>query len=297
MKVSIVIPNWNGEEKLKRNLPKVLEVKGVDEVIVVDDGSTDGSVKLLVEQFLPKIRLVHRANNGGFSSSVNSGVRAASGDFVFLLNSDAVPETDCIEKLTPHFKDPKIFSVGANVGGSWNWARWENGWFWHNQYGDKAETEAHPTMWASGGNSLFRKDLWDEFGGLDELMNPFYIEDTDIGYRAWKRGYQNWFEPKSRVEHYKEVGVIEGNFSRRKINLTAQRNELLFIWKNIHQSNLFFQHILRLLSRLILTPGYWRVFLAALTKLPSIVHKRQIEKKYAKVSDTEILSKYQLKQV
>src|SRR5206468_7818529 len=66
----------------------------------------------------------------------------------------------------------------------------------------------------------------DKLGGFDELFNPFYEEDVDLGYRARKRGFINIFEPKSKVEHYKEKGVISLNFSQTLIAKTAQRNQL-----------------------------------------------------------------------
>src|SRR5581483_4938651 len=141
MKVSIVIPNWNGAEKLRQNLPAVLKVRGVDEVVVSDDGSTDNSLKILETEF-PTVRVVKRSNQGGFSTNVNFGVAHSSGDLIFLLNSDALPETDAVEKALPHFKASEVFSVSCNTGGSWSWARWQNGFFWHYMSEERSD-QAH----------------------------------------------------------------------------------------------------------------------------------------------------------
>lgn len=92
--VSIVIPNWNGVDKLRKNLPSVLNIKGVLEVIVSDDASTDESIQLLEEKF-PKVVIVRRSINGGFASNVNSGVKVAQGELIFLLNTDATPYWLC----------------------------------------------------------------------------------------------------------------------------------------------------------------------------------------------------------
>ncbi len=289
MKVSIVIPNWNGEEKLKKHLPGVLEIakaNGVHEVIVSDDASTDGSVQLLKSQF-PEVVLVERKKNGGFSSNVNTGVKKASGDLVFLLNTDAGLEKDVFKYALPHFENPNVFSVGCNVGGSFARGEFKNGFFWHSQ-GEGAQT--HRTLWASGGSGIFRKSIWEELGGLDELFNPFYEEDVDLGYRATKRGYINIWEPKAKVEHYKEPGVISLNFAKSKVKKTAERNQLIFIWKNITSENLFKEHKKTLVKMLIQHPKYWVTFLAALSKLLEIRKKREVEKKESKLSDEEVFS-------
>jgi GT2 family glycosyltransferase len=291
LSVSIVIPNWNGREKLKNNLKRVLAVKAVDEVVIADDASTDGSINLIKEEF-PTVKLIERKKNGGFSSNVNDGVRAAKGDLIFLLNSDAVPSVDCLEAVLPHFENSQVFSVGCNVGGGWSWARWSKGWFWHNQMGKETDTLWHQTLWASGGSGVFRKDLWVKMGGLDESMNPFYVEDVDLGYRATKRGYINIFEPKSKVEHYKEKGVIEENFSKKKVSDTAERNTLIFIWKNISDTNMLVSHLWYLVLRLIRHPKYWLIFMGALIRLPKILGNRAIELKNQKVTDQDIFSKF-----
>lgn len=291
MTISVVIPNWNGEDKLKRNLPKALKLKGVLEIIVSDDASTDGSVVMMEREF-PSVKVVKKSKNGGFSSNVNYGVSFAKGDLIFLLNSDATPEVDCLKYALGHFENEKIFSVGCNVGGGWSWAIWRDGWFWTKQMGKESDTETHQTLWASGGSGIFRRDLWNKLGGLDELMNPFYVEDVDLGYRATKRGYINMFEPKARVEHYKEKGVIEENFTKKKVSDTAERNTLIFIWKNIGDGALVSSHIWNLMLRLIRHPKYWSIFVPALIRLPQILEKRQIEQSRQKLCDRDIFSKF-----
>lgn len=298
MKISVVIPNWNGEEKLKRNLPKVLEaarINGVQEVIVTDDASTDKSVAVLKTQF-PEVKVIESNlnKNRGFGSNVNIGVSCADGDLIFLLNSDATPDKDFIKFALPHFEDSKVFSVGCNTGGLWSGAKFEDGFFWHGQ-ADPAMVDgscAHQTLWSSGGSAFFRKALWDEMGGLDPLYDPFYVEDLDLGYRATKRGYINIWEPKSLVEHYKEKGVIESNFSKALVNNTAERNILIFIWKNITSPQLIRAHQQALIKRLLMHPKYFPIFLEAIKKWPKIMEERKLEEEKAKFSDDEILSKF-----
>lgn len=295
MKVSIVIPNWNGLEKLKKNLPKVLEIEGVFEVIVSDDASTDESVNFLVENF-PTVKVIKREKNGGFSSNVNTGMKYVSSELVMLLNSDAVPERDCLKYIIPHFKEDRVFSVGLSAGGGFSWARFKNGYFWHG-VGEGDNEGSHETLWVSGGSGVFRVKYWREMGGLDTLYDPFYEEDVDIGYKAWKRGYINVFEPKAKVEHYKEKGVIEENFSKSKISNVAMRNQLIFIWKNITEGKLILKHIFFLILRILAHPKYLVIFLRAFYILPVILNKRSKESKFIKLSDSKILAKYQVKTV
>lgn len=292
MKVSIVIPNWNGEEKLKKNLPSVLKVKSVEEIIVVDDASSDNSVEILEREF-PQVKLIKKNKNSGFSSTVNLGVKNSSCSLVFLLNSDALAKEDCVEKVLDHTKDPKVFSVGFNAGGSWAWGYFKDGYFWHGQARETPK-EVHQTLWVSGGSGLFKKSIWDELGGLDELFDPFYEEDVDLGYRATKRGYTNLWAPNAKVEHYRQKGVIEENFPKSFVSRIAQRNQLIFIWKNITDSELIKQHIFTLVKMLVTHPKYWPIFLSALVRLPEILRKRRMEMKRNKYLDKEILSRFRL---
>lgn len=290
MNLSIVIPNWNGEDRLRENLPKVLEVMGVDEVIVVDDWSTDGSVQVLEKNF-PQVKLIKKQKNSGFSSTVNLGVKEAKGELIFLLNSDAIPERNCLKYVLVHFANKRVFSVGLNNGGLWSWAKFKDGYFWHYQSKEKT-SKTHQTLWVSGGCGVFRKDIWEKLDGLDELFDPFYEEDLDLGYRATKRGFINLWEPKALVEHGIKKGVIEENFSKYTVSTIAQRNQLLFIWKNITDEYLFVQHKINLIKRLLISPRYWSVFISAVAKWSKLRIKREKEIKEEVISDEEILNKF-----
>lgn len=293
MKVAIIIPNWNGEEKLRQNLPSVLEAAragGVDEVIVSDDASSDNSVEVLEKEF-PSVRILKRKSNGGFSTNVNFAFKHTEADLVVLLNSDVQPAKDFLMPLVKHFKNPRVFSVGCNSGGSFAIAKFKNGYFWHNQ-SSLIPKEPHPTLWASGGSSIFKKNIWDLLGGLDSLYDPFYEEDLDIGYRATKRGFINLWDPRSKVTHNSSEGVIAQNFTKMQINKAAQRNQLIFIWKNIHDRQFILQHIRALVVKAMLHPKYILVIASALRSISEIRRKRDLEVKQSVVSDKEILKSF-----
>lgn len=282
--ISIVIPNWNGVELLKQNLPGVLsESKGVGEVIVVDDGSTDSSVALLHKHF-PQVRVIKKANHEGFSSAVNEGVLKATGEIILLLNTDIQPEKNFLSPLLDHFDDPLVFAVGCMdksmedgqvVLRGRGEAAWIKGFYVHWR-GDIRGSE---TAWVSCGSGAFRKSVWLKLNGLDPLYNPFYWEDIDISYRASKKGYKLLFEPKSIVTHYHEEGKIREQYSNRYVNIISYRNQFIFIWKNFSSALILLQHIfwapVRILQTLLHGDYFILVgFLWALFLTPKILKRR-----------------------
>ena len=261
MNISIIIPNYNGEKILQKNLPKVLEAvkeykNGNIEIIIPDDPSTDKS-KEVIEQFISNIKEKHvvgktienkNKREAGFSKNVNRGVSLSSGDILILLNSDVVPHKDFLAPLLEHFSDENVFAVacmdesveeGKIVNRGRGIAKWERGFLSHTA-GNLNESN---TLWASGGSSAFRKKMWDKLRGLDILFNPFYWEDIDLSYRAHKSGYKVIFEKRSVVIHEHDKGAIKTKFKPAHIRKIAYRNQFIFIWKNITQRKLLISHV------------------------------------------------------
>lgn len=289
MKVSVVIPNWNGQKLLEKNLPALIGAKP-DEIIVVDNGSGDDSVPFLEKNY-PQVQILKHPQNLGFAVACNHGVKISKGEIVVLLNNDVVPEQNFLVETLPLFKDWHVFAVSFHEP-QWSWAKieWINGYIEHEP-GAKTK-DSHYSAWASGGSSAFRKSIWEELGGFDTLYHPFYWEDIDLSYRAWKRGYTVLWEPGAIVSH-KHEGTIGKYFSKNYIQFISERNRLLFIWKNISDSYLINDHKRSLLKRLIIEPKYWRSFLAALWLFPQARQRRREEIQAQKVSDVEIFKKFQ----
>ena len=286
MKVSIIIPNWNGKNLLEKNLPTVLAT-GADDVIVSDDGSTDESVEFLKKNF-PQVKILAHKRLG-FAGNCNRGVGVAKGEIVVLLNTDVIPEKDFLKPLKEDFQDPKVFAVSFNEPNlSWAKIKWVNGFVEHEP-GPKID-KIHLSAWASGGSAAFRKTIWEKLGGFDEIYKPFYWEDLDLSYRAWKRGYEILWDPRAVVHHQHEETIKR--FPQNYIRLISERNQLLFIWKNINNPKMMFEHKVWLGKRLLTTPGYWRPFLAALAKKPYILPRRFKECREKKVSDKEIFAQF-----
>lgn len=294
LEVSVIIPNYNGYDLLVKNLPHVLAAyrnkkNGIKEIILVDDASKDDSVSL-VKKIFPQIKIIKHRVNRGFSASVNMGVRCAGAGLITLLNTDVYPERDFLIHALHHFRKENVFGVSFHEE-NFGWARgvFKDGFIVHEPgMGDKTTKE---TFWVNGGSGIFRRKYWMELGGMDEkLFSPFYWEDVDLSYRAAKRGWINLWEPKAHVvhEHESTIRKIAKNYRAR----IQQRNQLLFIWKNLTSQILFRKHVIGLFQRLSRHPGYILIVLAALPKLKIVVKERKKEMKEAKVADETIFAKF-----
>jgi len=297
MKVSIIIPSWNGQFLLEKHLPKVLKAKAnkennILEIVIVDDHSTDETVKYLKKHFKDKVRLIKHSKNRGFSSTVNTGVRMAKGDLVCLLNQDVSPSENFLAKALSHFKDDLVFAVTLHEKGCGPAVGvFENGYIEHKNA--KEANSAQDSFWASGGSAVFRRSIWMKLKGFNEtLFSPFYWEDVDLAYRAQKRGFKILWEPDSLVSHQHESTINPSNFRARYLNIIKERNQLLLIWKNITSPRLTRKHVASMLKRALHNPGYFIVIFAALRKLFVVRKLRLIEKKESKVSDEAIFAKF-----
>ncbi len=293
--VSVVIPNYQGEELLKKNLAYVIKAKKfspnkIKEIVIVDDGSTDESVVLIKNKF-PEVKLFKHRINRGFTATANTGVRMAKGELIALLNNDVLPTNNFLVATLPHFKDKSVFAVSLHEKGyGWAGGAFESGFIVHHPGRESRKT--HPTFWVSGGSGVFRRSYWMKLGGMDEsLFSPFYWEDLDLCYRAAKRGLKSLWEPKSLVYH-KHESTITPVFSKRYVTRIKQRNYLLFNWKNITSPTLFKKHIAGLLQRTLRHPGYIKVVLNSLTKIRPLLKQRKREKKECKVSDEAIFASF-----
>ncbi len=292
LKVSVIVTNYNGKDLLEKNLPFILIAKNkkenrIEEIIVVDDASKDESVDFIKSNF-PEIKVIRHTKNRGFIASTNTGARSAKYPLLVLLNSDVVVSDDFLVSVIPLFMDKNVFAVSMHEEGYGNaLGEFKNGYFIHSS--GKETNQVKNTLWVSGGSGIFRREYWMKLGGMDEkLYSPFYWDDVDLGYRALKRGYRLLWDPNSKVihEHESTMKKISNNYR----NLIQQRNNLIFIWKNITSPSLIKKHLVALLARITKHPGYLVVFIMTLSKIGKIMKARKKEKKECKVSDEAILA-------
>ncbi len=309
--ISVVIPNWQGEKVLSENLPSVIRAAqafpGSSEVIVVDDGSTDGSLDVL-GRFDGALRLVRHERNLGFGRAVMSGARAARGEILALLNSDVRVEEGFLDPLVEHFRDPETFGVSPaaeNEEGRLlpphrmiprfrhGLLRFRKPRFENASRALEVQGGPAPTFFVSGGYCLLRRDRFLELGGFDPLFSPFYYEDTDLGYQAWRRGWKCWFDPRSRVVHA-AGGTIGRIFPQEEVKRIRFRNNLLLVWKNTRSPYLLVvHHILPVLARVTHRAARgdgntWKGFLDALRLFPRVREARARSAVKGGLADREI---------
>jgi len=292
--VSIVIPNFNGEDLFAKNLQTVKDalknsVNKIKEVIIVDDASTDNSVKFVKSNF-PMFKIIKHKVNRGFASAVNTGVRSAKGNLIVLLNTDVIPEHDFLKSVFSNFDDEKTFAVSLHEKdfGPAN-CKFLNGYFELSMFPEGNKVVR--SFYVSGGSGVFRKKYWLELSGMDEkLMSPFYWEDFDLCYRAMKRGFVNLWDPSAKVNHLHESTI--GKLSQKYVGRIRERNQLLVIWKNINSGALTRKHIAGVISRILKHPKYTLIVLMALSKLTVVLRLRQKELKESLLSDEAVFEKF-----
>jgi GT2 family glycosyltransferase len=293
--VTIIIPNFNGAHLLRRNLPSVIkaaaEYPGKCPVLVVDDGSGDDSAEVLRAEF-PAVGLIRHETNRGFAEAIRSGTEAAGTELLIFLNSDVRPEAGFIAPLVRHFESPDIFSVAPLVVDengqasevSWRCFRIRRARFravpWRY---DASNPKVLKSLYASGGSMALRKSMFMALGGFLPIFQPFYSEDSDLGMRAWRRGWRTLFDPESRITHGAS-GSIKENIAACRIRKTRGRNRFLLEWIHVPARDLIFflvpGYVFQCLSRLVKFDSiYFAGLFAALRRLPEALKIRaEIEK-------------------
>lgn len=315
--VSIVIPTWNGRRLLERFLPSVEDsarayrrTSGADvEIVVVDDGSTDDSVDWLAEHGRTSdvpIRVVALERNLGFGQACNRGVSAARHPLVLLLNNDVALDAGAIAPLVSRFdrSEPSspLFAVHCRVldfetsapSGMGQLGRFRRGFIRvHDSYepaGDPAGV--WPSIFASGGASMFDRARFLELGGFDPLFAPFYYEDVELSYRAWKRGLTVAYAPDSRARH--EFSSTIGAVSQPRIRRISQRNRLFLHWIHLHDIPWFVRHVVWVAALFVTAPVTFRFDLMAAVvdavgQLPEVTARRRRERGLARRTDRDVI--------
>jgi len=305
---SVVIPNWNGRDLLEKYLPALLEACSEgDEIIVVDNASSDGSAELLRREF-PQVRLVQAERNLGFGSGCNLGARAARNRVVVMLNNDMQVTPDFLRALLAGFTDAGVFAVSAQIFFRDPAQRREETGLTAGSF-DKgflrvrhvSESDIHtlyPTFYAGGGSSAYDREKFLDLGGFDPLFEPFYLEDTDLSYCAWRRGWKMLYQPNSCVYH-EHRATIGKHYSREAILAYLQKNYVLMVWKDIHHWRWLAGHFFYLYCHMVLT---WMgaktdtrtsigAFLMALRKLPLALRCRSRALGRATVDDAAVFQR------
>ncbi len=239
--ITIVIPNYNGMKYLEGCLKSLEDQTDRDfEVLMIDNGSKDGSVEWVREHFPSvKIRAYHR--NTGFCHAVNAGIKLSRAKYVLLLNNDVVCDKDmvlqlhrameektdafsCCAKLLKMSDPSKIDDAGDFYSAlGWAFARGK----------DKSSslyTRQEKVFACCAAAAIYRRSMLEKTGSFDE-RHFAYLEDIDIGYRALRMGFENWYIPEAVVYHAGSAtsGSAHNSF---KVRLAA-RNGIWLVKKNM----------------------------------------------------------------
>ena len=295
MNITTIIPTFKNRDMLLRNLSHNLPFLKQTKIIIVNDDPNDNTLGFYLHTHFPDILSIQHTKNKGFAGSINDAMTYVETPYVFLLNNDVVLHDATWQKTTTLFeKDSSLFSVsfaqveknkkivGANTGS------WEKGLFHHRA---APTNTSHPTLWPEGGSSLVSVTLFRKLSGYDNRFNPFYWEDVDLGYRAWKAGYRVLFNRNIVVEHHHET-TIGSAYSKEYIATIASRNQLYFVWKNADNKNLrtHFSQLPRLVaSQWKTNKPFVNGFFKALPHLPGILMSRGKQKKLWQKTDDEVI--------
>ncbi|MBI2821172.1 MAG: glycosyltransferase family 2 protein [Acidobacteria bacterium] len=252
MKVAVIIPNWNGERLLPVCLGALREqTVPPDQIILVDNNSTDRSVEVALEYF-PDIKVLKLSRNYGFGYAVNRGIEVAGGDLILLLNNDTRPMTNWVEALRDFFSqntlamfcackllnysDPSIIDGAgdclnrAGVPYKIGSARPDSA----------AYSVPRKVFGASGAAAAFRSAFFHRVGLFDERFF-MYLEDVDLSLRAQLQGVECHYLPQAVVHHMEAQSDPDRPAATSNPQTPARtfwitRNRILVLAKNLPTS-------------------------------------------------------------
>jgi N-acetylglucosaminyl-diphospho-decaprenol L-rhamnosyltransferase len=287
--ISVIIPNFNGRKLLQENLPVLCKSIHMSrdecEIIVVDDNSSDGSVDFLREEF-PQVKVIPLARTSGFAHACNTAVNEAAGNIAYLLNSDIKVSDRFLEPILTHFAREDTFAVSSvEERVRIPLVKFTYGifWYWYHEIKNREDlikdSDVIEVFFVSGGYCAYARDKFLALGGFDTLFRPFYAEDGDICWRAWKRGWRSVLEPKSVVVHQGR-GTIGRYYGNAQIQSIHWKNRTLMTWKNLVSKRLWLKHLFFLPLELLLCPcigkgEFTRGVMGALQQLPELVAQRK----------------------
>ncbi len=240
-KVTVIIPNYNGDAYIEDCLQSLKDQTFRDfDVLIVDNASQDSSADY-IEQHYPGISLIRLDQNYGFSRAVNEGIKRTKTPYLILLNNATKCDPDFIGALVREIeKDEKVFSVASKmiqmyapekIDGAgdlycalgWAFARGKDRSRKHYEKSGKVFS-------ACAGAAIYRRDLFEQIGYFDEFHFT-YLEDVDVGYRARIMGYENRYTPEAVVYHAGS-GATGSRYNSFKVRIAA-RNSWYVIYKNM----------------------------------------------------------------
>jgi GT2 family glycosyltransferase/glycosyltransferase involved in cell wall biosynthesis len=246
--VTVVIPSRNGRDLLASMLPALAAQPGVGEIVVSDNGSTDETGEWLALH-CPQVRVISSATPLSFARAVNAGILAARFKRTLLLNNDMAVQPGFVEALNAAFERIQdLFCATAQIFFPPGVRREETGKaVWRRESPKDFPVRCDDpipgedltwVLYGSGGCSLFDTSKLRALGGTSEVFDPAYVEDLDLGYRAWKRGWPSVFCAAAQVEHHHRA-TTSRYYNRLQLDTFVERNYLRFLIHAVGSPALF----------------------------------------------------------
>jgi GT2 family glycosyltransferase len=300
-----MVLNWNGAANLRRFLPAVLaaaEVANAD-VWVVDNNSDDESARVCSREF-PHVRFERLPTNRSLASYNIAAARSQADVFVSLDN-DVLVDLNFLPPLLDHFtRREDVFAVSSWIKGfppdscedpgAATSVEWRRGML--RGRSTQPTEGSMPVFYNCGCATAFDRRKFLMLGGFDALFFPLYYEDTDLSWRAWKRGWLCLYEPKSIVYH--EGGGALGR--SQAVTTLVLRNEFLFHWKNVSDPRLVASHVASTVPRLLAAAARrdtarLKGFAGALPYLPRALRRRRLSREHRRITDNEAIKRINAK--
>ncbi len=299
--ISVIIPTYKNKLMFLKNLHNNLKFLDDTQIIIVND-DPEQSLRDDLKK-IKNITLIENKKNLGFGQSINTAVSQAKYSYIMLLNNDVLLINKNYQTALYHFqKNKNLFAVsfaqeerdGSVIGK--NIIYWKSGLIYHKKAED---LNSGYTAWAEGGASIINKEKFINLGGFDPIYTPFYWEDIDLSYRAWRAGYQIFFDSKIMVKHHHQSTIVK-YFPKKTIETVAYRNQLIFVWKNISDIKMLANHFLlfpynlfyySLLKREF---NFLQGFIEALKYIKIIIKQRRLSKVKNKLSKKQIIELFSI---
>jgi len=248
--ISLIIPSRNGRDLLAAQFPGIVrELAGFDhEILVVDNGSSDGTEAWLRAEW-PAVEVLVSQEPLSFAAAINRGIRRARFSHICLLNNDMLLDPGFFSALRRAFDAvPDLFCATAQIRFPPGVRRQETGKAvmryispvdFPIRCDEPIDGEDHTwVLYGSGGCSLYDAAMLRHLGGLDEAYAPVYVEDLDIGYRAWQRGWPTVYVAGALVEHRHRV-TSSRYFTGEQLEEILELNYLRFLARAVWEGPLF----------------------------------------------------------
>jgi len=322
MKLSVNLVSWNGMKYIKDCLKSLEQQTFTDfSLLVVDNGSTDGTLEFIKEEY-PHVKVVEHKKNAGFARAHNQAIHWTKSPYILILNQDIILDQNCFEELIKFMDEhekagavtPKLLrlqegektnyidSLGLKINKKFQVQDIAQGELDSGQYESREEV-----FGCSGACPIYRRSALVDVRFENEFFDEdffSYKEDIDLSFRLQAKGWQNWVVPQAVAYHARGVGAEKGSrslfqlFKHRRAkgvfaNYFSYRNHLYFLNKNCVQwkflPQIFLYEFGKFLYTLFLDPKNLRALVDVWKKRKRMKSKRKFMKHALETSKQNML--------